>query len=101
MSKNDKLINNLKEIARRNREQHIKEASERDTPQIYAAIAIALYRLLDVAGEDEKVSAINAIFAESQSVWMECVSSNKDVCQMCIDETGIDVQYQESGDTTV
>ena len=100
MAKNDRLINSLLEISRRNREQHIKEASEKDTPQIYAAIGIALYRLLDIEDEDEKVSAINSIFAESQSVWMDCVSNGTDVCQMCIDETGIDVQYQEPDETT-
>lgn len=95
MAKNDRLINSMLEIARRNREQHVREASEKDTPQIYAAIGIALYRLLDIGDEDEKVSAINSIFAESQSVWMECVSTGVDVCKMCIDETGIDVQYRE------
>lgn len=44
MAKNNKLINSLNEIARRNRSQNVATAADQMVPQIYAAIAIALHR---------------------------------------------------------
>lgn len=88
MGKNNKLINSLAEIARRNRENNIMAASERDTPQIYAAIAIALWNTLDMPDED-KADAIETVFAESQAIWTECVEKDIDVEQLCEDKTGI------------
>ena len=43
MAKNNKLINSLNEIARRNRSQNVATAADQMVPQIYAAIAIALH----------------------------------------------------------
>lgn len=91
MAKNDKLINSLKLIAAKNREMHMEQAAERDTPQIYAALAIALYRLLDMQ-DDEKAETINSIFVESQEIWTDCADNGLDINQMCIDETGIDIK---------
>lgn len=91
MAKNNKLINDLRLIAARNRELHVAQASERDTPQIYSALAIALYRLLDMPDSD-KTETINTIFAESQAIWIDCVERGLDMTQLCIDETGIDVR---------
>ena len=62
MAKNNKLINSLAEIARRNREQHVMDASDRDVPQIYSVMALALWRTLDLPDE-EKTDAIKMIFA--------------------------------------
>lgn len=39
MAKNNKLINSLNEIARRNRSQNVATAADQMVPQIYAAIA--------------------------------------------------------------
>ena len=90
MAKNHKLINSLAAVAARNREANVLAAAEKDTPQIYAAIAIALHRLL-LLPEEDKAEAINTIFAESQTVWFECVEQGGNMIQRCLDETGIDI----------
>ena len=99
MAKNDKLINSLAEIAKRNRRQHIMEASDRDVPQIYSVVAVALWRTLDLPNE-EKEDAIRMIFAESQKIWIGCINKGMDIdaiIKMCEDETGICVrgEYDE------
>ena len=97
MAKNNKLINSLAEIARRNREQHVIEASDRDVPQIYSIMATALWRMLDLPDE-EKTDAIKMIFAESQKIWIECIDKGMNIeaiIQMCEDETGICVRGEE------
>lgn len=91
MAKNNKLINSLAEVARRNRDQNIKEASERDTLQIYSALAIALWNMLDLP-VGEKADAIEQIFAESQEVWIDCVNKGKDIEQLCFEKTGISIR---------
>lgn len=90
MSKNNKLINSLRMIAARNREFHIMTASERDTPAIYSAIAVALYHRLTFPDE-EKAEVIMSIFADSQEIWTTSVEKNIDINQLCIQETGIDI----------
>ena len=95
MAKNDKLINSLKAIAAKNREYHILAAAEKDTPQIYAAIAVALHRLL-LLEDDDKAQAIRTIFAESQNIWFDCVEKGGDMVALCLDETGIDILGNDS-----
>ena len=90
MAKNNALINSILAVAERNRSSHVAEAADKDTPQIYAALAIALYRLLDMP-ENDKADAINSIFVESQEIWSDCIEHKLDINQMCIDETGIDI----------
>ena len=98
MSKNNKLINSLAEVARRNREQHVIDASNKDVPQIYSVVAVALWRTLDLPNE-EKEDAIRMIFAESQKIWIGCIEKGMDVNQimkMCEDETGFCVRGEEN-----
>ena len=90
MAKNNKLINSILAITERNRGLYVTEAAEKDTPQIYAALAMSLYRMLSLPDE-EKADAINSIFIESQIIWTDCVEQGLDINQMCINETGIDV----------
>lgn len=90
MAKNNTLINSIRAIAAKNQQENIARAADKDTPQIYAALAIALHRLLDMP-EDDKAEAINSIFVESQEIWLDCVNRGLDINQMCIDETGIDI----------
>lgn len=100
MAKNNKLINSLAEIARRNREQHVMDASDRDVPQIYSVVAVALWRTLDLPNE-EKEDAIRMIFAESQKIWIECINKGMDINEikkMCEEETGISVQGEEGNE---
>lgn len=90
MGKNNALINSIRAIAAKNQQDNIARAAEKDTPQIYTALAIALYRLLDMP-EDDKADAINSIFVESQEIWLDCVNKGININQFCIDETGIDI----------
>ena len=98
MPKNNKLINSLAEIARRNREQHVIDASNKDVPQIYSVVAVALWRTLDLPNE-EKEDAIRMIFAESQKIWIGCINKGMDIdaiIKMCEDETGFCVRGEEN-----
>lgn len=81
MAKNNKLINSMLEIARRNRQNQIVTASEDVTPMVYAGIALALHR---ECGWGFK--RINHIFAESQRLWEELDGNMIDICEQ---ETGI------------
>ena len=101
MSKNDKLINSLRKIASRNRSENIAKAAERDTAQIYAVLAISLYKLLDIPDEDKRVDAIEQVFAESQKIWLECSENDIDVNELCEKETGIDVRYTKGEQNAV
>lgn len=89
MPKNDKLINSLKEIAARNRAENIRVASERDTPQIYAAVAMALWRSMN-APDDFKREFIDSVFCLSQEIWTE--NYDKNMVTTCYEETGIQLQ---------
>ena len=91
MAKNNKLINSIKEIAARNREENIRVASEKDTVQIYAALAMALWNTLDMP-DSEKADAIETVFEESQSIWMDCIEKGYDMDKKCLELTGIDVR---------
>ena len=88
MGKNNKLINSLAEIARRNREQNVMAASERDTPQIYSAIAIALWKTLDMPDS-----------VESQWIWEECIEKNRNIEELCEDVTGICIKGGHQDET--
>ena len=90
MAKNSKLINSIAAVAARNRLEHVRIASERDTPQIYAALAMALWKTLDMP-DDKKADAIGVIFAESQEIWIDCVESGDNIVRLCEELTGIDV----------
>ena len=77
MAKNNKLINSLNEIARRNRSQNVATAADQMVPQIYAAIAIALHRTYGFG-----YKRINDVFVESQHIWESygAVTSYDDYC---------------------
>lgn len=90
MAKNNKLINNLRQIASRNRSEHIARASENLTPYVYAAIAIALHRQCGWGH-----TRINRLFVESQRIW----EANKgDMLKQCEDETGIVLMTPEQAE---
>lgn len=74
--KNNALINQYKQLSKQ--VQNI-------TPQVYAGIALALYRKYGWEYEQ-----INELFAESQAIWNECVHSEVDMISMCEEETGIE-----------
>lgn len=78
MAKNNRLINQYKEMRRK---------IEEITPEIYAGLALALHRKYGWGYQ-----RINDLFLESQNIWNECVQSGLNMPLMCYQETGIDVQ---------
>ena len=86
MAQNKNVLKMARKMAEIN-----KKVVDRDTTEIYAAIAIALYHLLDMP-DKEKYDAIHSIFAESQEIWMQSVEEKRDMVQKCIEETGIDIR---------
>lgn len=77
MGKNNRLINQFKQM---------HQSIQNLTPEIYAGIALALHRRFGWG-----FKRINDLFLESQDIWNECVRTGKNIQQMCLDETGIDV----------
>ena len=59
------------------------------TPEVYAAIALALHRRYGWG-----FKRISDLFAESQVIWNECIQSDESMIEMCLKETGIDVQVR-------
>lgn len=57
------------------------------TPDLYAGIALALHRKYGWG-----YKRINDLFSESQQIWEECVQSDLDMNEICLNETGIDVR---------
>lgn len=94
MGRNDRLINSLNAIARRNRANNILAASDELVPHVYAAIAIALHRQCGWG-----YTRINRLFAESQRLWEDLGSDA--MVKLCEQETGISLKtgyaedYQE------
>jgi hypothetical protein len=82
MAKNNRLINSLNEIARRNRLAHVEQASDKLVPHVYAAIAIALHRECGWG-----YTRITRVFAESQRIWEDLGGDN--MIELCEKETGI------------
>lgn len=90
MSKNNKFINSIKEIARRKQSENIEKAADQMTVQIYAAMAIALHRAYGFGYE-----RINRVFLESQHIWEDFAGKADDMVKLCKEETGIDVMQKE------
>ena len=78
MPKNHVLIEQMKRV---------KKNIDKISPEIYAGIALALYRK-----HGWRYKRINELFAESQQIWNECVENGTDMAEMCLNETGIDVR---------
>lgn len=89
---NKKLINSMKQIAARNRELNVQLAADNFTPEMYAAVAIAMHRM----GIDN--SMINKVFVESQHIWCEefggCENQMLDLCH---ELTGIELRKVDRG----
>lgn len=87
MGKNNRLINQLNEIASRNRQLHVEEASDKMAPQIYAAMAIALHRTYGFGYE-----RINRVFLESQHIWEDFSWNIEGMIELCEKETGVRIE---------
>lgn len=83
MAKNRALIEQAKTLAK------LREQINQITPEVYAGIALALHRKYRWG-----YKRINALFAESQDIWNECVHTDLNMIQMCENETGIELRRQ-------
>lgn len=86
MGKNNRLINSINAIAKRKQDENVGRAADQMVPQIYAAMALALYR---TCGFD--YDQINSVFLESQHIWEEFVGAGDEMMDLCEKETGITV----------
>lgn len=84
MGKNNRLIEQMKTIARRNRANNVQIASNAIVPQVYAAIAIALHRELGWGH-----TRINRLFVASQKIWEQFNGKPSDMIELCEKETGM------------
>lgn len=90
MGKNNALINSLRQIANRNRELRCMEASLKETPEIFSAITISLWRNIDEP-EETKIDAIKGILADAQEIWSESYREGVSVVEMCEKITGFNI----------
>lgn len=90
MSKNNRLINSMKRMAEKNRQENIAKASSEMVPQIYAAIAIALHRTYGFG-----YKRINDVFYESQRILEKFSGTAEEMIAQCEKETGIVIRSNE------
>lgn len=83
MNRNQRLE---KSIQRLHQQQVDKQLT-----QIYSALALAMYEILPEGTDDEKQDFVLEILQKSQDIWHEAIATGKDVRDMCIEQTGIDV----------
>lgn len=93
MGKNNALINSLREIANRNRELRCMEASLKETPEIFSAITISLWRNIDEP-EETKIDAIKGILADAQEIWSESYREGVSVVELCEKITGFNIMNE-------
>lgn len=94
MAKNNSFVNYMNALAKINHNERVREAAEKDTVQIYAVLAMALYDLLD-EDDEEKTYSINTIFNRSLELWTEFVETGTDVVAECERQTGIKLVYDK------
>lgn len=94
MGKNNRLINSINAIAKRKQDENVGKAADQMVPQIYAAMALALYRTCEFDYEK-----INAVFLESQHIWEDFVGVGDEMIELCEKETGISVVGRNLNET--
>ena len=88
MSKNNKLINSMKALAKQNQARNVAKASNEMVPMIYASIALALH---STCGFGYK--RINDVFVESQRIWEGFSGNPEDMIKLCEEQTGVSVAF--------
>lgn len=73
-----------------NAQKLIQKEINKILPNIYAAMAMALWNTMEIP-ESERQEIIENIFSESQAIWFDCADNDKDMLEMCEELTGIDV----------
>ena len=87
MGKNNKLINSLKEVARRNRDNNLNQLSDEMVPPLYASVALALRRKHKFGYQ-----RIKDTIAEIERIWVEFDGSVEDMIDLCEKETGVRIK---------
>lgn len=93
MGRNNRLINSINAIAKRKQDENVGKAADQMVPQIYAAMALALYRTFGFDYEQ-----INSVFLESQYIWEDFVGAGDEMIDLCEKETGICVVGRKSNE---
>ena len=91
MGKNNRLIDNLATIARRNREMNIDTAVKRQTPIFCAAMCIALKHM----SPEIDAETLHDFLIEVQDVIDEHPT---DIFKTCREETGVIIKVEENND---
>lgn len=88
-----KLTQKQKEVAMAiglKRFEEYKKEVYNVTPSIYASLALAMF---DLGADPED---IEYLFSESQKIWENFASDPRSMAEMCLEKTGIDVQYKDT-----
>lgn len=78
MAKNKALIEQMKLV---------RKTINDVTPSVYAGVALALHRK-----HGWGFKRINDLFSESQEIWHCCVENGESMTDLCLRETGIEVE---------
>ena len=84
MGKNNRFINQMKELAKRKQAENVSKAIYDMTPQYYAATALALHRLYRFG-----YRRIFKLFEETRAIWEDFEGRGGELAKACEEETGI------------
>ena len=91
MGKNNRLIEQMKALARQHRNENISSAIRDITPQFYASMALALHRVYGFGA-----IRIARVLEETKEIWVEFEGRGKELTNACYEETGIHIVNDES-----
>ena len=91
MGKNNRLINQMKELARQHRSENVSKAIRNITPQFYASMALALHRVYGFGA-----IRIARVLEETKMIWEEFEGRGNELANACCEETGIRIVNDES-----
>ena len=91
MGKNNRLIEQMKALARQHRNENVSSAIRDITPQFYASMALALHRVYGFGA-----IRIARVLEETKEIWEEFEGRGKELTNACYEETGIRIVNDES-----
>lgn len=91
MGKNNRLIEQMKALARQHRNENVSSAIRDITPQFYASMALALHRVYGFGA-----IRIARVLEETKEIWVEFEGRGKELTNVCYEETGVRIVNDES-----
>ena len=91
MGKNNRLIEQMKALARQHRNENVSSAIRDITPQFYASMALALHRVYGFGAIRRA-----RVLEETKEIWVEFEGRGKELANACYEETGIRIVNDES-----